>query len=519
MNPKMSSMWNDHLGAVDTIYEEEYEYSSSSSSPSLSPSPSSPPTPLHSRVQSWTLATGKKTDVMIYVQGTCFHLHKEPLTSRSLYFKRQLTGVSQITLPLNVRADTFCLIAQYCYGAHTVITPFNVAALMTAAELLEMTQTSGGRDGDLKQITETYFRRVIAVNRELASVVFRYCLQLLPESETMAFLVSRCLEALDFTKLEACLDEVIDLPAENFQIIAESMQRRFISHDMLYRVIDLYIKEHGSKITEDQRAEICNFVDCDKLSQPLLLHAVQNPRLPLRFVVRAMLMEQLNTRRTINTTAANSHHVHKRNHHHLNVFGGDSSMTLGSILRRDAATREAVQLKAEMEATNSRIQSLEKELASMKKLLQKSEKERNLMEKKLVKSEKETRVLECDLRETVMRELEREGRSVMESPRSASFHYGPREAKVERGQTGSTSFASTFRFGLKGQASVAEVSTTTSKPSCDNREHKGWISRLKKTLGMPKSSSRFSKEDANETMRNLTEVLVADSSSQNSAHS
>ncbi|KAJ8769400.1 hypothetical protein K2173_002604 [Erythroxylum novogranatense] len=482
----MSSRWNDRLGVVDTIYEEEYEYSSSLS-------PSSPPTPLHSRVQSWSLATGKKTDVRIYVQGTCFHLHKEPLISRSCYLKRQLTELSQITLPLNITADTFFLIADYCYGNHVVITPFNVAALRTAADLLEMTQSKGKRDDNLKQLTETYFRRVITANRELTLITFRYCLRLLPESEATAFLVSRCLEALDLSDesedLDACLVQVIALPAEEFQIIAESMQCRFISHDMLYKIIDLYIKEHSGEITEDQRVEICNLINCDKLSQPLLMHAVQNPRLPLRFVVRAMLIEQLNTRRAIIKTATNTNHDKHGNHHHHDnvVLGGGSSVTLGSLLRWDAATIEATQLKAEMEATNSRIESLEKELAGMKKQLEKSEKQRCLMEKLLLESEKEIKA-----REKGRFELEeREERSVMGSSRSASFHYGPREVKVERGQTGSASFATAFRFGFKGEG-VTEKSVS-SRPSCVNSatsNGKGWISRLKNTFGISKSSSK-----------------------------
>lgn len=45
------TVWQ-NLGAVDTIYEEDYEFSSSSSlSPPLSPPP--PPPHLHSRVEQW----------------------------------------------------------------------------------------------------------------------------------------------------------------------------------------------------------------------------------------------------------------------------------------------------------------------------------------------------------------------------------------------------------------------------------------------------------------------------------
>lgn len=46
------TVWK-NLGAVDTIYEEDYQFSSSSSlSPPLSPPPP-PPLNLHSRVEEW----------------------------------------------------------------------------------------------------------------------------------------------------------------------------------------------------------------------------------------------------------------------------------------------------------------------------------------------------------------------------------------------------------------------------------------------------------------------------------
>lgn len=268
-------------------------------------------------------------------------------------------------------------------------------------------------------------------------------------------------------------------------------------------------------LTEEQKTEICNFIDCDKLSPQLLIHAVQNPRLPLRFIVRTMLLEQLNTRRAIFTT--NSHHT--RSQHDTK-----NSITLGSILRRDAAARETAQLKAEMDATNSRLESLAKELAGMKKLLLKSEKEKSLMEKKLLQySEKERSLIEKKIsqkseklllefdkeistmessEEKVLHEPELEERSVMESSaRSASFHYGSRDGKIERGQRGSTSFAS-FRFGLRGERTGG---SPLSKSSCDESPRvkkisgKGLLNRLKSTLWAPKSAtkSRSSKEGRN----------------------
>ncbi|KAA0036415.1 BTB/POZ domain-containing protein [Cucumis melo var. makuwa] len=431
------TVWQ-NLRAVDTIYEEDYyEFSSSTSSlsPPLSPPPPPPPNHLFSRVRQWCNVTGFKTDVCIRVNGQCFHLHKDPLASKSSYLKRQLAKASDVTLtpPLKITSKTFTLLADFCYGAPIVITPFNVAALRTAAELLEMSDTENNtKEENLVDVTEKYFRRVVAVNRDYASVVFRSCLELLPEAETMAYLGSRCLEAWSLEDEGdngdiTCFEDFKCVEVENFMVLASSLNRRFKCHDLIYNVALLYLKGHGGKITEDQKVLICNFIDCDKLSPNLLLHAVQNPLMPLRFVVRAMLIEQLNTRNSIfsttNTPAASAtkslppRPVPK------------DPLTLGAILKRDAAARESAKLKAAMNATNSRIRTLESQLSSMKKKLQDSEKQRSLSQDA--------------------------GRG-----RSASFHYGDEKSScsnnnnskvVARGQRGSIS-SSVYRMSADFKA-------------------------------------------------------------------
>lgn len=95
----------------------------------------------------------------------------------------------------------------------------------------------------------------------------------------------------------------------------------------------------------------------------------------------------------------------------------ENPTTLGAILQRETAVRQAAHIKAAMDATSSRIESLEKELSVMKKLLNESY---------------ETQ------------------RSIMDSARSASFHYGGSENKIERGERGSASSAS-LRFSVRGE--------------------------------------------------------------------
>ncbi|KAI3462686.1 hypothetical protein Pfo_019349 [Paulownia fortunei] len=398
--------WNE-LGVVGTIYEEEDEDSSSSSTiPSLEFTPS--PTPQLSMVEPWSLGRRHDPDVVIHVQDSCFRLHKEALIARSAYLKRQLSEFPEITLspPLNITAQTFSLVTDFCYGTHVDITPFNVAALRTAAELLGMTEISGPRDENLQQKTEAYFRHAVSVNEEYASIVLRSCFSLLPEAETAASLVSRCIEELSLTAGAdggmSCLDDVKNLLIEDLQLILESVSQRLTdSHDLLYRIIDIYLKENIGRLSDDQKIKMCNYIDCSILSPRLLMHAVQNPRMPLRFVVQAMFLQQLNTRHSIISAAA----AGDRRSHHNRKHEEKDPVTLGAILQRDAALRQVSQLKAVMSATNSRIQTLEKELSGMRKLLNESESNRNRID----------------------------------SGRSASFRFSSETNKIERGQIGSIS--------------------------------------------------------------------------------
>ncbi|KAM7263540.1 hypothetical protein ACFE04_001223 [Oxalis oulophora] len=468
--------WND-LGIVDTIYEDEdydinneYKYYSSSSSSnnssslSLTPSPSSS---LNSRVKAWSMATGREVDVSIYVQGTCFNLHKDPLALRSTYLRRHLTDVDELTLspPLNISPETFTIVADFCYGSDIVITPFNIAALRTAAEILKMTGSTSEHDSfdNLGELTETYFRKILAVNgRDYVLIVFRYCLSLLPEAETEALMVSRCIEALslrddgDGDGIFSFVEELIALPPEEFQIVADSMQR-VTFHDVVYRIVDCYIKEQGSNMKEEQKTQICNSIDCNRLSPDLLFHAVQNPRMPLRFVVRAMLIEQLKTRRAIVSATTTSFEMSPittmqkpRPRRHSSAEDTSSSVnTLGAILKRDAARHQEEKLKATMEATSSRIQKLEKELRGMKLLLLESDKERN--------------------------NNNNNSRNILDSVRSASFHYGTKiensniNGKIKREEKRSVS----FRFGGNGKADGRAITVKESPKSVKKHNNIG----------------------------------------------
>ena len=176
---------------------------------------------------------------------------KDLLTSRSSYLKRHVTELSHFTLspPLNITADTFAVVAGFCYSSNVQITPSNVGPLRTASELLGMNESRGNDDDNLCQLTETSFHSYIGISQEYASMVLRSCLPLLPEAETTASLVSRCIEALISAEDEgqnddfsfACLDDVVEMQPEDFQKVVESMNKRFGNHDVLYKITDFYL--------------------------------------------------------------------------------------------------------------------------------------------------------------------------------------------------------------------------------------------------------------------------------------
>lgn len=108
------------------------------------------------------------------------------------------------------------------------------------------TESNDSDDVNLVHVTEKYFRRVVAVNRDYASVVFRSCLELLPEAETMAFLASRCLEAWSLEDEGdgdiTCFEDFKCVEVENFMVLASSLNRRFKCHDLIYKIALLYLK-------------------------------------------------------------------------------------------------------------------------------------------------------------------------------------------------------------------------------------------------------------------------------------
>ncbi|KAJ1377308.1 NPH3 domain [Sesbania bispinosa] len=350
------------------------------------------------------------------------------------------------------------------------MTPTNVAAIRTAAELLGMTAASGEYGGEgLSHVAETYFRRVVGSSEEYASMVLRSCVPLLPEAETTASLVSRCIEELvsgdGEERCVARLNDVVEMQPQDFETVTASINRRLRSHDVLYQMVDLYLKENKfGKLTEEEKTRICNSIDCTKLSTETLVDCVQNPRMPLRFVVRAVLVEHLNTRHSLASMGTQQHQQFESNREQRQRrFMEETSVTLGDILRRDAALRQTAQLKAAMDSTNARIQSLEKELECMNKALLEHQAE----------------------------EEEEQKNNEFCSERSASFHFVPsvENGRIERGERGSVS-SSNIQFDgriMEERYGVGRSSFSGGNPKMVKTFGQRLMSGLKNAFRVPSS--------------------------------
>lgn len=178
------------------------------------------------------------TPYSFHLFSRLFHF-QDRIIPRSLYLKRHLSGVFDFTLspPLNITAETFNLVAEFCYGRKIQLSPINVAAVITASELLGM------REGEnLREVAESYFERIVCID---ASTIMRSCLALFPDAETTASLASRCIEALIWENDnvdDSVLDVVVEMQPRDFQMVVYSLNGRLRNHDFLYNLVHLYLK-------------------------------------------------------------------------------------------------------------------------------------------------------------------------------------------------------------------------------------------------------------------------------------
>ncbi|XP_057816185.1 BTB/POZ domain-containing protein At5g48130 isoform X1 [Cryptomeria japonica] len=165
------------------------------------------------------------------------------------------------------------------------------------------------------------------------------------------------------------------------------------SHDLLYKAIHTYLTAH-SQLSHEERLSVCKYLKVQKLSQEACIHAVQNELMPLRLIVQAMFLQQVQTR----SIWPNSDIVQLERNDNIDPLAflqrssipsgnllsdaitsrtgeDEEGLPLGVCLKRDAAFRQAANLKSDYEATSLRLRNLEEELGTMKKNLEDNKKQ------------------------------------------------------------------------------------------------------------------------------------------------
>ncbi|KAK9089933.1 hypothetical protein Scep_029015 [Stephania cephalantha] len=83
-----------------------------------------------------------------------------------------------------------------------------------------------------------------------------------------------------------------NMPVSKIVSLAESLPDiARLDHDDIYKAINIYLKEHP-EISKAEKKQLCQMLDCRKLSQEVCAHAVRNERLPLRTVVQVLFFDQ-----------------------------------------------------------------------------------------------------------------------------------------------------------------------------------------------------------------------------------
>lgn len=110
------------------------------------------------------------------------------------------------------------------------------------------------------------------------------------EADNMIALMRRVAKTVDSYLQTIACDP--DIPVSKITDIAQSLpELARPQHDDLYRVINTYLKEHPD-ISKSEKKQLCQILDCSKLSAEARSHAIKSDRLPLRTIVQVLFIEQ-----------------------------------------------------------------------------------------------------------------------------------------------------------------------------------------------------------------------------------
>ncbi|XP_050205446.1 BTB/POZ domain-containing protein At5g48130 [Mercurialis annua] len=162
------------------------------------------------------------------------------------------------------------------------------------------------------------------------------------------------------------------------------------SHDQLYRAMSTFLQAHLDA-SQKEKELVCKYLNCQLLSQEACIEAVQNELMPLRMIIQALFVQQLNTHQAFkdcsdsfrfpncgefsgslpSSRCPNSKSENLAETTSPYSEGAEpANRTLSFLLQKDVAAQRYDLSRKEYESTSFRIQSLEQELLSLKKSLQ-----------------------------------------------------------------------------------------------------------------------------------------------------
>ncbi|XP_027171680.1 BTB/POZ domain-containing protein At5g48130 [Coffea eugenioides] len=162
------------------------------------------------------------------------------------------------------------------------------------------------------------------------------------------------------------------------------------NHDHLYRALKTFLEAHPD-LSQEERGFVCKYLNCQKLSQEMCIEAVQNELMPLRLIVQALFVQQLNTQQAfkecsdsfrythcneLSGSISSSRYANSKSQNlgeSPDMDGREGGCKLSFLLQKDKAMQRP-DIENEIswkdyESTSFRIQNLEQELISLKRAL------------------------------------------------------------------------------------------------------------------------------------------------------
>uniref|UniRef100_A0A7N0VF68 Phototropic-responsive NPH3 family protein n=1 Tax=Kalanchoe fedtschenkoi TaxID=63787 RepID=A0A7N0VF68_KALFE len=174
--------------------------------------------------------------------------------------------------------------------------------------------------------------------------------------------------------------------AERFVQLLETVPVSYRqSHDHLYAAMNSFLQAHET-ISQEEKAAVCKYLDCQRLSPQVCIEAVQNELMPLRLIVQALFLQQLNTQQAFKDCSESFRYTDGDLSGNLSsskcpksesVHPGESpyfehhqGRTLSFLLQREPARQGQERSRRDYESASFRIQNLEQELLLLKSSIQ-----------------------------------------------------------------------------------------------------------------------------------------------------